>query len=197
MSELILYEGRFFLEFTVVGEIGSLEKIFAALKLDKDARLNDESASDETAQNSVSESKWLEYLNESAQNYFIDSKDAEEERVFWELWKLTAPAVRLSHPMFNQGENWDLEAMVGAIFNGEYTLDEIRKLDESRAVLIYNPWSIPFGGSDSLVVLIESFGHRVTYDYWHEGPHRRGEIGWNYKLARALVAAQKGFVPSD
>lgn len=197
MSEPILYEGRFFLEFSIGGEIESLMEMFAALKADKDEYWKDESEGDEAAVNSASDPKWLDYLNGAAWNYFVENKDAEEEKVFWELWKLTKPSVRLTHPMFTRAQNWDFESMIEGIFHGEYTLDDIRQLDENRAVLLYDPWAGPFGGSEPLVALIESFGHHVTHDYWHQGPHKRGEIGWNYASARELVESGHGFEPQS
>ena len=194
------YDGYFFLEFTVGGEIASLAKMFAALKQSKDEYIKEvfEDETDEAPTSYPSDDpKWIGYLNETALQYFGEASDAEEERIYNELWKLTAPMVRLYHPMFTRGQNWDFESMIDAIFNGDYTLDELRQLDENHAVLLYNPWAGPFGGTDCLVALIESFGHRVTYDLWHDGPHQRGEIGWDYALARALVAQNKGFVPNS
>lgn len=197
MNEPVLYEGRFFLEFTFSEEIESLVKMFAALKADKDEYWDNEFEDGNEPELNADDPKWPDYLNELALYYFAGLRCAEEEEVFWKLWNLTQPSVRLSHPMFTRVQKWDFKSMIESIFNGEYTLDEIRRLDDNRAVLLYNPWSIPFGGSDCLVALIESFGHRVTYDYWHQGPHKRGEIGWDYALARELVRQERGFEPQD
>ncbi len=194
------YGGCFFLEITIGGEIASLMRMFAVLQQDKDeywkAAFDSEG---DGAQESwpAEDPKWIGYLNETALNYFGPAPDDEENRIYQQLWKLTNPLVRLTHPMFNRGEKWDFESMIEAIFNGEYTLDELRQLDEQRAVLLYDPWAGPFGGTDCLVALIESFGHRVTYDMWHDGPHKRGGVGWDYALARELVRQNRGFVPND
>ena len=51
---------------------------------------------------------------------------------------------------------------------------------------------MPFGGTESLVQLIESFGHTVTYDSWHEGPPKRAAISWEFELAKKLVEQGKG-----
>lgn len=194
----VKYGDNFYLEFSVLeNELDSLEKFFAALKESKDEYWENISENDANESEPSNDPQWRGYLNEPAWRYFSQETNLEEEATYNQLWALTAPLVRLTHPMFNRGKNWDFESMVAAIFNGEYTLEEIRRLGEKRAVLLYNPWSYPFGGSECLVVLIESFGHRVTYDFWHEGPHKRGEVGWDYELARKLVSRKKGFVPSD
>ena len=194
------YGGYFYLEFTIRGEIASLARMFAALQQDKNEYWKEAfDSEDDGARESWSadDPKWIGYLNETALDYFGHTPDAEEERIYQQLWKLTNPLVRLRHPMFQRGEKWDFESMIEAIFNGEYTLDQMRQLDENRAVLLYEPWAGPFGGTDCLVALIESFGHRVTYDVWHDGPHQRGSVGWNYALARELVRQNKGFVPDS
>ena len=201
MNQINDYGDNFYLEFTMQGEIESLALIFVALKQAKDEYWNDafeeEKNSEPPQASPADDPKWIDYLNEAAWNYFSQRKNPEEEAIYNQLWRLTKPAVRLTHPMFNRGENWDFESLIEAVFNGEYTLVEIRKLDEKRAVLLYNPWSYPFGGSECLAVLVESFGHYVTYDYWHQGPHQRGEVGWNYALARELVKRNKGFEPQS
>jgi hypothetical protein len=82
-----------------------------------------------------------------------------------------------------------------ALFNGEYTLVDLILNDGSNGILYYDPWAFPFGGSESLVALIESFGHYVHFDSWHEGSHLRQIIGWDYSLAKNLVAKGQGFIP--
>lgn len=98
--------------------------------------------------------------------------------------------------MFNVPGNWDFESMIDSLFNGEYVLVDLVRESEEFGVLYYDPWAGPFGGSESMVQLIESFGHTVTFDSWHQGPHHRRAIGWNYALAKQLVAAGKGFTPT-
>ena len=98
--------------------------------------------------------------------------------------------------MFQLPGKWDFESMIDALFNGEYIFVDLVKENEKQGVLYYDPWSGPFGGSESLVALIESFGRTVTFDSWHEGPHRRQISAWDYELAKQLVASGKGFTPT-
>jgi hypothetical protein len=137
---------------------------------------------------------WIVYLDNEAKEWFnkIELKpNSEQRRVYKKLWKLTKPEIRFKHPMFNTGDNWSLDSMINVIFQGEYELIKIER-KENQGTLFYDPYSGPFGGTESLVQLIESFGNNVTYDYWHEGPHRRPEIGWDFELAKKLVKEGKG-----
>jgi hypothetical protein len=142
---------------------------------------------------------WIGYLDSDAENWFnkIELKpNSEQRKVYDQLWKLTKPEVRLKHPMFNTADNWSLDSMIYVIFQGDYELIKIEKSD-SKGTLYYNPGGMPFGGTESLVQLIESFGNTVTFDSWHEGPHKRAEIGWNFEVAKELVEQGKGVESSD
>ncbi|NQX85448.1 MAG: hypothetical protein HRT67_06025 [Flavobacteriaceae bacterium] len=92
--------------------------------------------------------------------------------------------------MFNTADNWSLDSMIYVIFQGDYELIKIEKSNDN-GTLYYNPVGIPFGGTESLVQLIESFGNTVTYDSWHEGTHKRAEIAWDFEVAKKLVEKEK------
>lgn len=140
---------------------------------------------------------WIEFLDTDAKIWFdqIELKpNSEQLKIYNQLWTLTKPEVRLKHPMFNTADNWSLDNMVYVILQGDYELVKIEKSD-NKGTLHYNPGGIPFGGTESLVQLIESFGNTVTYDSWHKGPHKRAQVGWNFELAKELVENNKGVEP--
>ena len=191
----------FYLEFAIcsVSRFDALARMFAALKTEKDrivASWHSDAPEDEY--DPAQEPKWLEFLDEPAMEWFANTfdYDSEEGKTYQKLWNLTLPEIRLSHPMFQLPGNWDLETMIESLFNGEYVFIDLVKESDEIGVLYYDPWAAPFGGSESMVALIESFGHTVTFDSWHEGPHRRQTSAWDYALAKQLVAAGKGFTPT-
>jgi len=193
-----MQEQYFYLEFTIGNEqrFALFTRFFAAIKREKDrviAAWNAEECPDDY--DPVKDPQWLDYLDEEAIEWFSDTFDfaGEEGRTYSALWELTDPKIRISHPMFNHPGNWDFESMIDAIFSGEYVLIGLEKESEEKGVLYYDPWAGPFGGSECLVALIESFGNVVTYDSWCHGPHQRPSVGWDYELARQLVAEGRGF----
>ena len=138
---------------------------------------------------------WSEFLDDEAVEWFAGAFDTDgvEGQVYHKLWELTKPKIRVSHPFFIVPGSWDLESILDAIFNCEYDLIQIEAIEGSEeAVLYYNPHAQPFGGTESLVQLLEAFGCRVTYDTWHEGSHRKIEGTWDFEKAKKLVEQNKG-----
>ena len=64
-----------------------------------------------------------------------------------------------------------------------------------RGCLYYNPRAYPFGGSGSLIELIESFGNKITYDSWQKKKNPITKSEWNFELAKKLVSRGIGFTP--
>lgn len=186
-----------YLQFDVAAptRLPALEKMFLALKQEKAIlqELIDDVPSEENFQ-PESEPNWIDYLDEEAIAWFADTFDyqSDEGMVYQRLWELTEPDLRFDHPMFNFPGNWDFESMIDSLFHNECIYDELVRLSPAEGKLIYTPLAFPFGGSESLVALIESFGQIVTFDSWHEGPHKRRVIGWNFDRAIQLVAAGQG-----
>lgn len=190
----------FYLEFTIgaYARFDALSRMFVALKAEKDriwARSTPEAEEDDYEP--MFDPKWLELLDEPAIEWFADTFefDSSEGETFQRLWNLTSPEVRRTHPMFQLPGNWNFEAMLDALFNGEYVLVDIVKETPTTGVLFYEPFAAPFGGSEGLVALVESFGHTIIFDSWHKGPHQRRTSAWDYQLAKELVAAGKGVKP--
>ncbi len=137
---------------------------------------------------------WLSFLDEKAINNQdeVFNFENEEGQTYQKLWNLTPPKVRLSHPFFILPNPWDYESILDSIFNGEYTLISIKKNSSKSATLYFAPWAGPFGETEALVALIELFGHHVTYDSWHKGPHKSRTSEWNFQIAKELVNKNTG-----
>jgi len=190
----------FYIEFDIGSEarFHTLHRFFTALQAEKNRIFKSgDGRAQEADYHPAKAPQWFNLLDDAAIEWFNDNfdYDSEEGRTYWTLWDLTSPKIRDSHPMFNVPRPWSFDSMIRSIFCGAYALVDLVKETESKGVLYYDPFSGPFGGTECLVVLIESFGHTVTYDYWHSGPHLRGTgtVGWDYALAKRLVAAGRGF----
>ena len=148
-------------------------------------------------QDPVDSYQWQDYLDEQAIAYFADTFDfnSEEGIIYWKLWELTLPEIRLHHPFFKTPGNWYFESMLDAIFNGYYVLIDLVKEKDNQGCLYYQPTAYPFGGSDSLAELIKSFGNKITYNSRYKYNKPVIESAWNYELAKKLVKQGVGFTP--
>lgn len=188
-------EGFEYLEFDLsdTGRFAHLVAVFERLKDEKERYFRS------GEEPSVQRKDWVSYFDKGALEWFdsvILLPNSEEKAVFDQLWKISHPEKRVNHPMFNTGEKWSLESVISVIYQGDYELISIiRSGDTAR--LYFDPGGYPFGGTDALVQLIEAFGHVVIYDSWHEGPHKRIEVGWNYELAKKMVEVNQGIGYSD
>ena len=148
-------------------------------------------------QDPVDSFPWRDYLDKQAEEWFSNTFDFNNEEgiIYWKLWELTDPEIRLEHPFFKTPGNWYFESVLDAIFNGDYSLIALVKEKEEQGCLYYNPHAYPFGGSRSLVELISSFGNQVTYDSWHKKNSPIPKSEWNLELAKILVRKKIGFTP--
>ena len=178
-----------------------LQTFFAKLKEVKNAWKQDiyleQKQTDLNYQDPVDTFPWRDYLDEQTKEWFNNTFDFNNEEgiIYWKLWELTKPEIRLEHPFFKTPGNWYFESVLDAIFNGDYTLIDLVKEKEEQGCLYYNPRAYPFGGSHSLVELIRSFGNQVTYDSWHKKNSPIQQSQWNFELAKVLVKNKTGFTP--
>ncbi len=150
-----------------------------------------------TYEDPVDDYQWKDYLDKKAIAHFANTFDfnSEEGIIYWKLWELTEPEIRLQHPFFKTPGNWDFECMLDAIFSGYYILISLVKDKDNRGCLYYQPTAYPFGGSDSLVELIKSFGNKITYNSRHKYSNPIVESEWDYELAKKLVKQGVGLTP--
>ena len=193
-------EQYFYIEFQIVilERFNNLSIMFEKLKQVKSDWMNSfEQESDNLDfKDPIDDFQWRNYLDEEAIKWFANTFDyqSEEGRIYLQLWNLTTPRIRLEHPFFQPPGNWHFESMLDSIFNGDYLLIDLVKEKSDRGCLYYDPHGFPFGGSDSLIELIRSFGNNIIYDSWNENiPVRKSE--WDYELAKNLVAQGIGFTP--
>ena len=188
-------------EFDDLVRFEHLQRIFLKLKEVKDEFSKDINLEDKqnnlTYKDPVDDYQWKDYLDEKAIAWFANTFDfnSQEGIVYWQLWELTQPEIRLEHPFFKTPGNWYFESMIDAIFNGYYTLIDLVKEKNNRGCLYYQPTAYPFGGSDSLMELIKSFGNKITYNSRHKQSNPIVESKWDYELAKKLVMQKVGFTP--
>lgn len=101
---------------------------------------------------------------------FIAYLDAPERAYFWnptpeeaaqwhEEWFATPLPKRHSPEMVLP--QWDVESMFDAFRNGDYAFLAIAE-EAGRHYLTFDPYGYPYGGTGSMVALVECFGHRVV-----------------------------------
>lgn len=135
-------------EFESNGE-RSLQRLTEFFDLVKTAKDSDEPAD---------ESQLLAFLTDGERSYF--SNLTPEEMAEWnEYWFSTPLPKRHSAEMLTP--QWDFASMLDAIWNGDYDLIAIRPR-AARHVLEFNPHGYPYGGTGSLVALVECFGNQVV-----------------------------------
>ncbi|WP_155649132.1 hypothetical protein [Burkholderia cepacia] len=98
------------------------------------------------------------YLTEVERTYF-PNLTAEELAEWNEYWFSTPLPKRHSPEMPTPG--WDFASMLDAFWNGDYDLIAIRPR-ATRHVLEFSPHGYPYGGTGSLVAMVECFGHQVV-----------------------------------
>jgi hypothetical protein len=104
---------------------------------------------------------WAPYFDAKALSHFWWPTDAELEG--WKHRYFSTPVPKrftdpsLQHP-------WDFLSMFDAFKNGDYALLPIERISSSEAVLMFDPFAYPFGGTGCMRALIEAFDHRITHD---------------------------------
>lgn len=98
------------------------------------------------------------YLTVDERSYFWNPSPIELEE--WKKEWFTTPLPR-RHTDEALQPRWQLESMLEAFWNGEYELIAVLQEGE-RHFVAFNPEAYPYGGTGSLVALVECFGHRVV-----------------------------------
>ena len=191
----------YYIEFQIgnLSRFASLQKMFAKLKQVKNDLIQDVYLTEKTNSDyvdPVDNFQWRDYLDDEAIKWFNNTFDfnSEEGIIYWKLLELTEPEIRFQHPFFKTPGNWYFESMLDAILNGDYTLIALLK-EQECGCLYYSPRAYPFGGSASLIELIESFGNQITYDSWQNKKNPTPESEWNFEIAKKLVTKGIGFTP--
>ena len=127
-----------------------LQIVFAALK---DAKSADTIDPDDDS--------WLGLFDDSAREYFW--WPTPEEVADWQRrWESTPVPQRFTDPSLVTP--WDFSSMIEAFKNGEYELVALDRTTDTTGRLTFNPLAWPFGGTNCMRALIESFGGVVTHE---------------------------------
>lgn len=135
-------------EFESNGE-KSLQRLTEFFYLVKAAKDSDEPAD---------ESQLLAFLTDGERSYF--SNLTPEDVAEWNEYWFSTPLPKRHSPEMLVPQ-WDLASMFDAFWNGDYDLISIQPR-ATRHVLEFNPHGYPYGGTGSLVALVECFGHQVV-----------------------------------
>lgn len=96
------------------------------------------------------------------------------EMVEWnKFWSSTPLPLRHSAEMPSPG--WDFDSMIDAIYNGNYALQGVRRIEENIGVLEIDPFGWPYGGIDCLKALVRCFGHQILGYYEGSSPYVVGD----------------------
>ena len=107
-----------------------------------------------------SDASWLEYFDNEARACFW--WPTQEELEEWKKhWFSTPVQQRFTEPSLKRP--WILNSMLDALKNGDCELIGCKKISEKIGQLEFIPQAHPYGGTDSMKALIESFGHRVVF----------------------------------
>ncbi|WFB37502.1 hypothetical protein P3T73_06985 [Kiritimatiellota bacterium B12222] len=139
---------EFFLKFEIQDE-DSFNRLSAAF---------DGFKSDKTEKTQRSGEDWLEHFSDSELKTFWWPTEQEKEE-WMNRWQSTPVPQRFTDPSLVTP--WDFESMIEAIYSGEYSLEKIEVRNDGYGYLVFEPFSFPYGGSDSLKALIEAYSHKV------------------------------------
>lgn len=183
---------RLDIEILAPPRVDPLARIFRALQRIKSIQFGPEQTAPE-GWLEEDDPRWTELLDDEARAHFEGAFDyaSEEGRTWQSLWDLTDPS-RRDDPIFEVPGPWPYDSVIAALYSAEYVLLGLGRRSQRDLVLRYDPLAGPFGGTEGLIQLVESFGQRVVHDGWTGGPPPRTPPGWDYARARALVDSGRG-----
>jgi len=104
---------------------------------------------------------------ENSDGAMIVERDARERIIASTSWDSLLGKAELQ--CFAGKSTWDLIDVLDCILSGEYELTGVKPLDDTYAILEFEPLAIPFGGTDPLKALVEGFGFDVVGDSFQDG----------------------------
>lgn len=125
-----------------------LKKLFYALKDAKNNKTLD-----------CENPNWLDYFDEEAFSHFWWPSE-KELKDYWELYYSIPTPQRFTDERLKTG--WGFESMLYAIETGEYEFLTCELISDNIGRLEFDTWSWPYGSSDAIRTLIESFGFKIT-----------------------------------
>ena len=102
---------------------------------------------------------WLAFFDDEARKTFWWPTEAALKD--WERrWLSTPLETRWTDPSLKT--KWTFRSLIDAFRNGDYALLRCRRTSEDRGQIEFDPYGWPYGGTECMRVLAESFGHRVV-----------------------------------
>lgn len=142
-----------YVAFEIAGEdaLQRLTKVVAAI------------AADRSSGEHRDENTWSEFLTEQELATFWRPDDA--ERAEWEEFEQSARLTAKADEELPEPP-WDFLSLFSMLTQfGDFELIGVRRIDDTRGVLEFDPEGDPFGGTGVLRALVRAFGHNVTgYD---------------------------------
>jgi hypothetical protein len=106
----------------------------------------------------VNASALVGYLTEQERAYFWNPTPEEQAQWNGEWFSTPLPKRHSAEMVLPQ---WHLESMLDALWNGDYNFVGV-VCEDGRHFVAFNPYGFPYGGTGSIVALVECFGHRVV-----------------------------------
>jgi hypothetical protein len=105
---------------------------------------------------SRTDEQWMSFFDQEALAHFWWPTESELQE--WSRqWFDTHQSKRHLIPP----TRWDFGSLIDAVRNNEWDLTGVRSLDDQTALIEFTSHSYPFGGTECLVTLVESFGNQV------------------------------------
>jgi hypothetical protein len=139
----------FYVEFEIASEeqLDKLSEVFAALVAAK------------TGDDWKDDPYWLVFFDDAAKRNFWWPTDA-VLKDWGRRWSSTPLETRWTDPSLRT--KWLFGSLIDAFCNGEYDLLGCRQTSDGRGRIEFDPYGWPYGGTECMRVLAESFGHRVV-----------------------------------
>jgi hypothetical protein len=82
-------------------------------------------------------------------------------------WQASPISQRFTDPTLKTP--WDFSSMIDSLLTGEYELLSCTLLTSTLGLLTFSPYSLPYGGSDAMKALIQSFDCEIIGEETEEG----------------------------
>lgn len=152
-----------FVEFTVdnADRFAALCAVFRAIKHDKEAGEFRDKAD------------WLLFFDDEALSHFW-WPTATELAEYTNRWQTAPLDQRFQDPSL-EPPSWDFGALFLALADGDYKLIACRRTAEERALLEFDTYAYPYGGTGCMRMLIHAFGFHVIGEEDGTGYHALSE----------------------
>jgi hypothetical protein len=139
----------FYVEFEIASDASfrKLSEVYAALAM---AKTNDDWKDDPY---------WLAFFDDEARKSFWWPTEAELRD--WERrWFSTPLETRWTDPSLRT--KWIFGSLIDAFRDGDYAILGCRRTSDDRGRMEFDPYGWPYGGTECMRILAESFGHGVV-----------------------------------